>query len=122
MLENKLRVMSVMAHQDDFEMTVGGTFALLRERYENSICIKILTTSRGASGHMDVSTEETFVRRDKEARKSASIIGAEYECLKQLDGSHVEMQVFINHNLLGGLWNAIRDFEPDVIFCPPCYK
>lgn len=47
------------------------------------------------------------------------MIGAEYECLTCLDGSHLHGQVFIDSNFLGGLWNAVRDFEPDYIFCPP---
>jgi LmbE family N-acetylglucosaminyl deacetylase len=28
-------------------------------------------------------------------------------------------QVFIDRNTLGGLWNTVRNFEPDIIFCPP---
>jgi LmbE family N-acetylglucosaminyl deacetylase len=114
-----LRVMSIMAHQDDFEFNAGGTFALLREHYGNDVEMKIIATSRGASGHHEMSIEQTAARRDAEAKRSAAIIGAEYECLKQLDGMCVPMQVLVNTNFLGGLWNAIRDFEPDVVFCPP---
>lgn len=36
-----------------------------------------------------------------------------------LDGHHLPGQVFIDRNTLGGLWNAIRAYEPDVIFAPP---
>ena len=114
-----LRVMSIMAHQDDFEFTAGGLFALLRKRYGEQIRLKILATTRGASGHHEMSLEDTFRRRDAEARRSAAVIGAEYECLTGLDGAHLPGQVFIDHNTLGGLWNAIRAFEPDFIFCPP---
>lgn len=115
----QLRIMSIMAHQDDFEMVAAGIFLLLRKSYGDDLKIKIVTTTRGASGHMDMDTDETFAIRDREARASAALIAAEYECLRQLDGSYVEGQVIINHNLLGGIWNVIRDFEPDVIFCPP---
>lgn len=108
-----------MAHQDDFEFNAGGLFSILKTHYKQEIKIKILTSTRGASGHHEMVLEETFRRREREAQASATLIGAEYECLKQLDGSHLPGQVFIDHNLLGGLWNAIRKFEPDYIFCPP---
>lgn len=111
--------MSVMAHQDDFEFTAGGTFARLRRKYAEDIDLKILATTRGASGHHEMPPEETFRRRSREAAESAAVIGAEYECLTRLDGSHVPGQLFIDANTLGGLWNAVRDFEPDFIFCPP---
>ena len=114
-----MRVMSIMAHQDDFELTAGGTFAALRQAYGDRVQMRVLTTTRGASGHHQISSEETFRRREAEARSSAALIGADYECLVCLDGSHLHGQVFVDRNVCGGLWNAIRDFEPDVVFCPP---
>ena len=114
-----MRVMSIMAHQDDFEFNAGGTFALLRQTYGDGVDLRILATTRGASGHHEMSIEETFRRRDAEARASAAVIGAEYECLTCLDGSHLHGQLFIDRNVCGGLWNAIRRYEPDVVFCPP---
>ncbi len=111
--------MSIMAHQDDFEFNAGGAFALLRKYHGDRLKIKILTTNRGASGHYEMSLEDTYKVRDGEARSSAALIGAEYECMKCLDGKPLPAQVLIDANFLGGLWNAIRDFEPDYIFCPP---
>jgi len=108
-----------MAHQDDFEFTAGGTFALLRNYYKDQLEIKIVATTRGAFGHHEMSPEETFARRGVEAAKSAAVINAKYECLTQLDGAHVPGALFINENMLGGLWNTIRAFEPHFIFCPP---
>jgi LmbE family N-acetylglucosaminyl deacetylase len=115
-----LRVMSIMAHQDDFEFNAGGTFALLRETLGDRVKLGVLTTTNGASGHHLMSAAETVARRDREARASAALIGAEYQCLKTLDGNVVgDGQFLISRNLLGGLWNAIRHFKADVIFCPP---
>ena len=111
--------MSIMAHQDDFEFNAGGLFAKLRKQHGDNVKLKILVTTRGATGHHEMSLEETFRRREQEAKNSAALIGAEYECLTCLDGRHLPGSVFIDANLLGGLWNAIRDFEPDYIFCPP---
>ncbi len=116
---SKLKVMVIVAHQDDFEYDAGGTFALLREHYGDRFELKILATTRGSSGHHEMSPEETSKRREKEAITSASIIGAEYECLKGLDQAYLPGQMTLDSNALGGLWNAVRDFEPDYIFCPP---
>lgn len=115
----ELRVMSVMAHQDDFEFEAAGFFAKLKSHYGDQVKLKILTTSRGGSGHHIHDIETTAKIRDIEARKSAEIAGAEYENLIQLDGTHISGQVFCDRNMLGGLWNAIREFAPDYIISPP---
>ncbi len=117
--EHPARILAIMPHADDFEFHVGGTFALLKARYGDAVRLKIVTTSTGASGHHLLNADETFARRLGEARQSAALLGAEYECLMQLDGSHVEGQVLVNRNLLGGLWNTIRSFQVDYLFSPP---
>lgn len=114
-----VRVLSIMAHQDDFEFTAAGFFALLRRNLGERAKLKIMTTNRGASGHHEMGLEETAARRDKEARASAALVGAEYENLKGLDGKPIPMQVYVDANTLGGLWNAIRVFDPHYIICPP---
>ena len=116
---SKLRIMSVMAHQDDFEFEAAGLFLRLREYYGNDVELKILTTSTGVSGHHIIGPDETIRIREAEAIASANVVGAEYENLRQLDGTHVAAQVFCDRNMLGGLWNAIRAFAPDYIVAPP---
>jgi len=119
MSPEKLRVMSILAHPDDLEVAAAGSFALLRKAYGDDVAAKILTTTRGASGHHEMTPEQTSARRMREARQSAAMIGAEYEGLRQLDGSRLTGQVFLDRNFMGGLWNAIRAFEPDVILSHP---
>lgn len=119
MTQKPIKIMSIMAHQDDFEFNAGGLFALLRKKHGAHFQFKILATTRGASGHHEMSLDETFQRRDREARASAALIGAEYECLTGLDGKHLSGNIWLDQNTLGGLWNIVRDFEPDFIFCPP---
>lgn len=111
--------MSVMAHQDDFEFEAAGLFLKLREHYGDNVELKILTTSTGVSGHHEMGMDATIRRRESEAIASADVVGAEYENLRQLDGTHVPAQVFCDRNMLGGLWNAIRAFAPDYIIAPP---
>ncbi len=113
------RVLAIMPHPDDFEFNAGGLFAQLRHRHGAAVQLKVITTSTGASGHHRLGPDETFHRRLGESRASAALIGAEAECLRQLDGSHVHGQVLLSQNLLGGLWNAIRAFRTDYLFCPP---
>ena len=116
---SKLRVMSIMAHQDDFEFEAAGLFLRLRQHYGDDVELKILTTSTGVSGHHIIGPDETIRIREAEAIASANVVGAEYENLRQLDGTHVAAQVFCDRNMLGGLWNAIRAFAPDYIIAPP---
>ncbi|HWL51393.1 MAG TPA: PIG-L family deacetylase [Chthoniobacteraceae bacterium] len=113
------RLLAIVPHQDDFEFNAGGTFARLRQRYGDAVRMKVIITSRGASGHHEMEPDALFMRRMEEARESAALIGAEAECLTQLDGTHVAAQVLVTRNLLGGIWNAIRDFQADYLFCPP---
>ena len=116
---SELRVMSVMAHQDDFEFEAAGLFLKLRQHYGDRVRLKILTTTRGGSGHHLHDIETTAAIRDQEARNSAALVGAEYENLLLLDGKPLPGQVFCDRNFLGGLWNAIRSFAPHYLICPP---
>lgn len=118
-MNGNMKVMVIVAHQDDFEFSMGGYANRLKGYYGDKLKLKIFATTRGASGHHEMETEDTYKRREQEALKSAAIIGAEYECLKGLDGVSLPGQVFLDRNTLGGLWNAVRNFEPDFIFCPP---
>jgi LmbE family N-acetylglucosaminyl deacetylase len=115
-----LRVLSVMAHQDDFEFNLGGTFALLRRKLGDGVRLGIVATTNGASGHHVMSAAETAVRREAEALSSAAIIGAQYQRLSTLEGDAVaDGQFLVSRSTLGGLWNTIRRFKADVVFCPP---
>lgn len=117
--ENPARVLSIMPHQDDFEFNAGGTFAALRRKYGDAVEMKVVISSKGSSGHHLMGPDETFFCRMQEAVESATLIGAKAECLTRLDGTHVDSQVLVDRNLLGGIWNAIRSFKADYLFCPP---
>lgn len=119
MSDRKMRVMAVMPHQDDFEFNAGGTFALLHKTLGDAVDLKVLCTTRGATGHHTMTVEETFRRRGAEAAASASLVGAEYECMTALNGAPLPGQMTLDPDALGGLWNAIRGFQADVVFCPP---
>lgn len=114
------RVLAIVPHQDDFEFTCGGAFALLRERYGDAVALKVVCVTDGSSGHHELDAAATAERRDGEARAAAAVVGAEYELLRPLEGAPIgDGRSLIDHRLLGGVWNAIRAFEPDLVFCPP---
>jgi len=85
-MKENIKVIMIVAHQDDFEFCAGGVSAMLREYYGDEFKLKILAMTRGASGHHEMEPEATYRRREAEALQSASIIGAEYECIHGLDG------------------------------------
>jgi len=117
--ERPAKVLAIMPHQDDFEFNAAGTFAKLRELYGAAVELKVIVTSKGASGHHEMEPDRLFARRMEEATRSAALIGASVECLVQLDGTHVDAQVLVTRNLLGGLWNAIRRYAAHYVFAPP---
>lgn len=58
--------------------------------------------------------------RLEEQRASARVGGYEVDVLRCPDGTVPrEACLDVSAPLLAGLWKAIRDFEPDYLFCPP---
>ena len=76
-------VLSLMAHPDDAEFLCGGTLIRLAEAGWN---VHIATLAPGDCGTMTETRWAISARRTEEARKAASLIGAEYHCLDERDG------------------------------------
>lgn len=58
--------------------------------------------------------------RYREQAESARIGGYEFELLRLPSGKAPrEACLQVSSDLLAALWKAIRDFEPDYLFCPP---
>jgi LmbE family N-acetylglucosaminyl deacetylase len=113
------RILAIMPHPDDMEFLIGGTLALLHEKYGEGVKIRVVTTDTGASGHHIMSPEETALVRRVEAERAAAIIGAEFDFLRRLDGGFFQSPVFANRETTGAVWDEVRRFQPDVIFSPP---
>ncbi len=79
---NKI-ALSLHAHPDDSEAWNAGTLKLLKER---GYKIVIATLTAGQMGGCNMSMEETAHVREKEAKKAASVLEAEYYCLGGEDG------------------------------------
>lgn len=58
--------------------------------------------------------------RYREQAESARVGGYEFELLRLPSGKAPrEACLQVSSDLLAALWKAIRDFEPDYLFCPP---
>lgn len=115
-----MRVLNIHAHFDDFEFTASGTFELLRRRYGKDFSAKVLVCTDGAAGHHERSRQETATLRLKEQEESARRGNYAFECLR-LGNGRVPREACLEpgRELLAALWRAIREFEPDYVFCPP---
>ncbi len=102
-----MRIAAIHAHPDDVEFLAAGTLALLRER---DCEIFIATVSSGDKGSPDKTREETTATRFEEARRSASIIGAEYDCLGMRD-----FEIFDDDRCRRLVTEYLRKTRPDIV-------
>ncbi|MCW1913504.1 PIG-L family deacetylase [Luteolibacter sp. GHJ8] len=114
-----MRALFVHAHYDDYEFTAAGTF----ERWRRTLPGfrgRVLVCTDGRAGHHFRTREETGALRLAEQEESARLGGYEFVPLRLHDGSiprEACLQPSVEFH--AALWKAIRDFEPDYLFCPP---
>src|SRR5438105_11197401 len=115
-----MKALCVHAHYDDFEFVLGGTFELWRRKLGAGFRGRVLVCTDGKAGHHFRSREETGRMRLQEQQASARAGGYEFEQLRLPNGEPPrEACLQVSRELLASLWKAIRDFEPDYLFCPP---
>ena len=115
-----MKVLYIHAHFDDYEFTAAGTFELWRRASGPEFQAKVLVCTDGKAGHHFRTREETGRIRLEEQAASAKIGGYEFELLRLPNGEPPrEACLQITTDLLAAIWKAIRDYEPDYIFCPP---
>src|SRR5215475_710456 len=115
-----MKVLYVHAHFDDYEFTAAGTFELWRRRLGAAFQAKILVCTDGKAGHHFRTREETGAVRLKEQEASAKLGGYQFELLRLRNGEVPrEACLQVTPDLLAAIWQAIRSFEPDYLFCPP---
>jgi len=115
-----MRIIHVHAHFDDFEFVAAGTFEVWRRKLGSDLGARVLVCTDGKAGHQFRTREETGRVRIAEQEASARVGGYEFELLRLADGSVPrEACLQVSVPLLAGLWRAIREFEPDYLFCPP---
>jgi len=115
-----MKALFIHAHYDDYEFTTAGTFALWQRKFGKAFQPKILVCTDGRAGHHFLTREETGRVRLQEQAASAKLGGYEFELLRLPNGEPPrEACLQVTPELLAALWKAIRDFEPDYLFCPP---
>jgi LmbE family N-acetylglucosaminyl deacetylase len=115
-----MKALFIHAHFDDYEFTTAGTFELWRRKLGKDIRCRVLVCTDGKAGHQFRTREETGRLRLEEQLASAEIGGYEFELLRLPNGQVPrEACLQVSIELLAALWKAIRDFEPDYLFCPP---
>ncbi len=114
-----MKLLFVHAHFDDFEFTAAGTFEHLR-RSSPETRRRVLVCTDGAAGHHTLTRQETTSRRLAEQEAAARLGGFEFQWLRDRSGAPFrEARLQSAPDLLPCLWRAIREFEPDYLFCPP---
>jgi LmbE family N-acetylglucosaminyl deacetylase len=115
-----MKALYVHAHFDDYEFTAAGTFELWRRKLGAKFRAKVLVCTDGKAGHHFLTREKTGRIRLEEQVASARIGGYEFELLRLPSGEPPrEACLQVSTELLAALWKAIRDYEPDYLFCPP---
>ncbi len=115
-----MKILFVHAHFDDYEFTAAGTLEMWKRKLGDRLSAKVIVCTDGKAGHQFRTREETGTIRLQEQRASAKIGGYEFEQLRYPNGEVPrEACLEVSSGLLAALWKAIRDFEPDYLFCPP---
>jgi LmbE family N-acetylglucosaminyl deacetylase len=115
-----MKILSLHAHFDDFEFVAAGTFEVWRRKLGRRLTARVVVCTDGKAGHHFRTREETGRIRFQEQLNSAKIGGYEFDVLRFPDGTLPrEACLQLTPMLLAALWKAIRDFEPDYLFCPP---
>jgi LmbE family N-acetylglucosaminyl deacetylase len=115
-----VKILHVHAHFDDFEFVAAGTFELWRRRLGDGLSARVLVCTDGKAGHHFRTRDETMRVRIAEQEASARAGRYEFALLRLPDGSVPrEACLQVTPPLLAALWKAIREFQPDYLFCPP---
>jgi LmbE family N-acetylglucosaminyl deacetylase len=105
-----MRIMAFGPHPDDIEFLCAGTLAKYRQA-GHSVAMAISTN--GEVGSASLSKIEIAALREKEARASARLIGAQLFWLGYPDEFLFNTAEVRVHYI-----EVIRQFRPDIILCP----
>lgn len=115
-----MKALFIHAHYDDYEFTASGTFELWRRRLGADFRARVLVCTDGAAGHHCRPRAETARVRLAEQQESARLGHYEFALLTLPDGTVPrEGCLLVIPPLIAALWQAIREFEPGYLFCPP---
>ena len=115
-----MKILCAHAHFDDFEFVASGLFEVWRRKLGDELRARVMVCTDGKAGHHFRTREETGRVRLAEQKAAARVGKFEFEPLLLPDGNPPrEACLQVTPALMAGLWKAIRNFEPDYLFCPP---
>ncbi len=110
-MSESTRILALHAHPDDVEFQCAGTLVLLREA---GCHVTIATMTPGDCGSAEHDAGSIAAIRRQEARASASLIGADYDCLEFRD-----MAIFNEDESRRRVTEFLRRTRPAVILTAP---
>src|SRR4051794_31737126 len=115
-----MKILHVHAHFDDFEFVAAGTFEMWKRKLGAALEARVLVCTDGKAGHHFRNRNQTGEIRLREQQESAKVGGYDLQVLRLPNGKVPrEACLLPSVDLYAALWKAIRDFEPDSLFCPP---
>lgn len=102
-----MRILAIAAHPDDVEIQCAGALILLKNLGHETA---ILTVNSGSCGSVDTDPEAIAAIRADEARRAATLIGADYFCAGIPD-----LESVFNNELRRKMCELVRGFGPDII-------
>ena len=106
-MSDTLNVLALFAHPDDAEFLCAGTLAHLAAL---GATIHIATLTAGDCGSTTLPAAKISAVRQKEAARSAALIGARYHCLKSKD-----LLVFYDRPHLNKVMELVRETRPSLV-------
>jgi LmbE family N-acetylglucosaminyl deacetylase len=106
-----MRILAIHAHPDDVEFQCAGTLALLAAAGHE---ISVATMTPGDCGSRELGPEEIAALRREEARRSAALLGASYECLEFRD-----LSIVVDNDAKRRVTECIRRNRPDIVLTAP---
>src|SRR5438034_6112033 len=82
----RMNILSIHAHFDDYEFTAAGTFEMWKRKLGRRLRAKVIVCTDGKAGHHFQTREETGRIRLQEQLASAKIGGYEFEPLRYPNG------------------------------------
>jgi LmbE family N-acetylglucosaminyl deacetylase len=105
-----MKIMAFGAHPDDLEFLCAGTLA----KYSvNGHEVAIVISTNGEVGSPELDKKEIAAIREKEARKAADMISADFFWM-----AYPDEFLFNSEQVRLKYIDVIRQFEPDIIICP----
>jgi LmbE family N-acetylglucosaminyl deacetylase len=105
------RILAIHAHPDDIEFQCAGTLALLKQA---GCHVTLVTMTPGDCGSATHDAEAIASIRRAEAKASADLLGATYECLEFRD-----LAIFNDDESRRRVVECLRRHRPDIVLTAP---